>query len=204
MKKLSIRTSAVGVAFLLVAAVAASAVPSLGPDGHYYDIIADPGVDWATANTLANGMSYLGQPGHLVTITSAAEDSFVFNLIGNTGEAWAGGFQSPSNETIPTAGWTWVNGEGTFPGSSSASPYANWQGGEPNDYYGAVLPEQWLGLGLGGNPGWNDEGNLNLITGYAVEFEGTQTKNVPDGAPGLAGVLTIIGLLAAQRRMMKV
>jgi hypothetical protein len=147
-------------------------------------------------------MSYLGLPGHLVTITSPAEDNFVLSLVVTAGgEVWAGGFQSPGTETVATAGWTWVNGEGTFPGVTSGSPYTNWLPGEPNDYYGPGS-EQWLGLGFKRNFAWNDEGDLEFIIGYAVEFE--KGTDVPDGGPGLAGVLTIAGLFATQRRMKNV
>jgi hypothetical protein len=38
--------------------------------------------------------------------------------------------------------------------------------------------ENFLGIGLGGNLGWNDEGNLALILGYVVEYEDTQPPTI--------------------------
>jgi hypothetical protein len=70
----------------------------------------------------------------------------------------------------PQANWTWVNGEGSFPGFDSVSPYAHWNPGEPNDGFGL---EQHLGLNW--FAGWfNDEANLNHITGYVVEYDSLQ------------------------------
>jgi hypothetical protein len=154
------------------------AAPVLGPNGHYYEVVAQRGIPWSDANLAAEAASFLGLHGHLVTITSAAEDTFVRNLAAGrfdpaTGsEVWAGGFQSPVAEADPKAGWTWVNNEGSIPGIDSASPYAEWAPLMPDDAYGPAS-EQYLGINLWGpSGGWNDEGNLSLIQGYVVEYEG--------------------------------
>jgi len=170
--------------------VAALGMPALAQtqwsgNGHYYQIVASPGIDWNTADTTADGMIFNGLPGHLVTITSAAEDAFVSGLIaaGNFGELWAGGYQNPPTEPDPKAGWMWVDGEGTFPGSNSALPYAAWAPGEPNDFFG-LASEQFLALNrYGPNAGWNDEGYAPNISGYVVEYQANQA--VPDGASTL-------------------
>ena len=47
--------------------------------------------------------------------------------------------------------------------------YTNWATGEPNDAYGPGS-EQHL-LGWDGGWTWNDEGNLNSVTGYVVEYD---------------------------------
>lgn len=179
-------------------------------NGHYYDVVADLDVPWLTAEQQALTLTYNGLEGHLVTITSGAEDTFVGNLVQSYslpggGEVWAGGYQNPSTEVNPQAGWTWVNGEGTFPGVSSASPYANWNGGEPNDAYGPAS-EQYLGLNLGSIGGFNDEGNLSLISGYVIEYDPNTIPGgglVPDGgstAGLLAGALTMVGIAARRFR----
>ncbi len=145
---------------------------TLNPEnGHYYDIVSAHGITWNDANTAASSSSYLGLMGHLATITSANEESFVVSLITNGGEYWLGGYQNPITETVATAGWTWVNNEGSFPGTDSSSPFAIWNPSEPNDFYGPGS-EQYLAL----TPtGWNDEGNLADINGYVLEYEsGTQ------------------------------
>jgi hypothetical protein len=174
-------------------ALPTTAAPILGPDGHFYDVINAPGLTWDAANAAANASSFMGLPGHLVTITSPVEDVFIDTLRNSLqlGEVWVGGFQNPITETVPTAGWTWVNGEGSFPGVVSVSPYANWQAGEPNDFYG-VASEQHLAIGffgLGG--GWNDEGAIGQVAGYAVEYE----ARVPESGPlTLVSFLTFGGL----------
>jgi hypothetical protein len=187
--------------------VSAWATPTFDPaNGHYYDVIATNGITWNDAHADALAASYNSLEGHLVTITSAAEDAFVGALIAQyaSGEVWAGGFQNPITETIPTAGWTWVNGEGTFPGVSSTTPFANWNSGEPNDYYGTAS-EQYLGLDLGNSSGgFNDEGNLSLITGYVIEYDPNTINDLPDAASTaalLSGTLVVLGTV--RRRFSK-
>jgi hypothetical protein len=159
---------------LTACALSAEAVPfSFG--SHYYEFIAASGTTWTSADTAALGLSYLGLPGHLATLTSAAEDTAIaVNWTG--GEYYVGGYQAPPTETNAAAGWTWVHGEGPF-------GYTNWLSGEPNDYYGAGS-EQYLAIGLSPIYGWNDEGNLGNVAGYVVEYEA-----VPE-----PGTLSLVGL----------
>jgi hypothetical protein len=179
-------------------------------NGHYYQVVGAQGIDWSRADTAANALIFNNWPGHLVTITSAGEDGFVNGLIasGGFGEVWSGGFQTPTTETDPEAGWTWVNGEGPFPGNNSGTIYAAWSPlagsqlhplGQPDDYFGPAS-EQAMGLNLWGPAsGWNDEGNVGLITGYVVEYQ--SPNGVPDGGSTLrlmGGALA--GLVAVARR----
>lgn len=181
------------------------ALPIEGDGGHYYDVIQAPGITWADARVAALSSYYLGLQGHLVTITSAAEHAFVNAAIiaNGGGEMWAGGYQNPAGETDPKAGWTWVNGEGNFPGYNSTTPYAFWNGGEPNDAYGPGS-EQYLGLNHG--PGFNDEGNLDLIFGYVIEYDPNTIPDVP-GVPDagttaslLAGAFAMLGVVSRRFR----
>jgi hypothetical protein len=113
------------------------------------------------ADSSANSMTFNGKAGHLVTITSATEDQFVLDLVYQwqtdngldgdfeSGEVWAGGFQDPADEAVATEGWTWVNGEGPFPGVNNQPVYANWAARQPDDAHG-LRSEQHLGLGFVG------------------------------------------------------
>ncbi len=142
----------------------ASATPVVNSDnGHLYDVIHSSGISWSNANNATSGNW------SLATITSAAEQSFIANLIASTnsyGEFWLGGYQTWGTFGS-NANWNWVTGE-TF-------SYTNWAPYEPNDHYGP-FSEQYLGIwGLGNGPAtnqWNDEGNLGLISGYIVESRG--------------------------------
>ena len=173
-----------GVALLAVAIAApASAAPvQWAGNGHWYEVIPNQGVSWASANTTASSMTHLGLPGHLATVTSAAEDAFIAGLINNAGQHWGGGYQD-DGVTPADAGWKWVTGEGWG--------YTNWAGGEPNDNYGPAS-EQHLGLGWNGTL-WNDEGNLGNLAGFVVEY-----SQVPDQGATLAllaGGLAALGWL---------
>jgi len=155
--------------------------------GHYYRVIIDPGSNygsaqeaWNAANTAAQESEFeyaTGEfvSGHLATITSSGEDEFIEEL--RTGlspaEAWVGGFQKASSGCDPAedlgCGWTWVNGEGAISTFQFPLPllYENWLDGEPNNLGG----EQYLGVGLGGAFGWNDEQALGNIGGYVIEYD---------------------------------
>jgi len=45
-------------------------------NGHYYDINSNP-LTWSVAKAAAEALQFNGMNGHLVTITSAAEQSFL-------------------------------------------------------------------------------------------------------------------------------
>ena len=67
-----------------------------GGNDHWYEVVNHgSGVSWDEAKALAESSTYLGLQGHLVTITSAAEDAFVlgFPVVGI--QTWLGGFQDP-------------------------------------------------------------------------------------------------------------
>ena len=50
--------------------------PASGGNGHYYEYVTG-NQTWTDAKTAAEGKSHLGVAGHLVTITSGAEQAFV-------------------------------------------------------------------------------------------------------------------------------
>jgi len=166
--------------------------PVEGPNGNFYEFVAQRSVDWDTAKIAAEAKSHLGASGHLATITSMEEDDFIeqerqdhTSLF----EVWVGGSQVPITEAVPTAGWTWVNSEGTFPGTNVGPEYTNWPEApdpiEPNDAHG-VASEQHLAVGLNDSQLWNDEGGPGIgnITGYVIEYD-VASRFVPPGPGGV-------------------
>ena len=89
----------------------------------------------------------LNMGGHLVTVTTAAENSFIFNL-------WPNGWIGLTDELVEGQ-WRWVTGE-TF-------SWSNWNGGEPNN----AGNEDYIQFVGGGK--WNDLPNHSLP--YVLEFE---------------------------------
>ncbi len=179
-------------AFTLVPMTAAATSPvpvetSGSYNGHYYEVIpyptsGHPDKSWAAAKIAAESSEYEYLPGmfisgHLATITSSGEDSFIegrrqaTGLSASQGEAWVGGSTDSLCTPVPGCGWSWVNGEGvisTMQVPLAVSSYSNWLGGEPNN---VGAGEKHLGIGLNGQFGWNDEGNLGNIGGYVIEYD---------------------------------
>lgn len=136
-----------------------------------YEIVAANGITWEEARSLAGERTRNGVEGHLATVRSQAEADKIEELRQQSalGALWLGGHQ-PSERISPTEGWFWVNDEGPIPGYNGGTVYANWQGGEPNDYWGAGS-ENYLSTGWLNSPQWNDEGMQGHVQGYVVEYE---------------------------------
>ena len=174
-------------------------------NGHYYEVVelGNTLMPWEQAAAAAQSKTYNGLQGHLVTITSAAENAFVWGLVKSTAEYWntwaqnnwnpwpgwhyywLGAYQDPA-ATQPNEGWSWVTPE-PFYGSNV---YTNWAAGEPNDSDtpGENHQEDYLIFWSGGT--WNDTRNAVAGTadpaagltsdakGYIVEYDG-----LPDSFP---------------------
>lgn len=145
-------------------------------------------LSWDSANTAAQQQTYLGLAGHLTTVTTVAEQSFVYTQIYQPNvpattdayAAWLGGYQ-PANSAEPAGGWTWTTGE--------IWNYENWGTGEPNDGVGFSLGAEDK-LAMWGTGFWNDFVATSFGApsvgpiGYLVEF-----NVVPEPS-----ILTLIGL----------
>ena len=97
---------------------------------------------WTTARSNCAAMG-----GYLVTITSAAEQSFIFNI-------WPSGWIGLTDE-VNEGTWRWVTGE-TY-------SYKNWNSGEPNN----AGNEDYVQFVSNGK--WNDLPN-NVSLPYVLEF----------------------------------
>jgi hypothetical protein len=128
----------------------------LGTTGGHTYFKANSTSNWATANSNA-----IAQGGHLVTITSAAEQAWL--QANGAGVGWIG-FTDQSTEGT----FRWVTGE--------TSAYTNWAAGQPDDGGGI---EDFALL----NTTWNDRGASSLSWGI-IEFECsmTQTAGLPSGS----------------------
>ena len=89
-------------------------------NGHYYELVdAGGAIAWTAVRDAAAGSTYEIKPGvfangHLATVTSAAEDTWVAdNLlppVNTYSGAWLGGFQDPTATEVDE-GWGWTTGE---------------------------------------------------------------------------------------------
>ena len=109
-----------------------SGIPSdaKGYNGHYYKVYT-LSKSWKEAKAYCEELG-----GHLATITSAEEQTFIKTF--STGRYWLGGTDEQKEGT-----WKWITGE--------AWDYTNWNTGEPNNYssgedYLAIWPTKWNDL----------------------------------------------------------
>lgn len=159
--RLSIRTLALGAVLSAAAVTQAGWVQwtsGSGGNDHWYrvELIASSDKSWSQARIEAQSWA---SGSDLATITSAAENAFVFSLASsltywgndaasNSQGPYLGGFQ-PAGSSEPSGGWQWVTGE--------AWSYTNWASGEPNNYGGTENVLQMFGHGLNNpQPTWND------------------------------------------------
>src|SRR5665213_2445042 len=98
-------------------------------NGHWYKAVLTNGLTWDQSDQIAHN-----EGGYLATITSAAENDFVFSLINSPSffGNWFGGGDGPAiggvqtNGAIePAGGWTWETGEPWV--------YTNWLAGQPDN-----------------------------------------------------------------------
>ena len=127
-------------------------------NGHFYAVVSAAGtITWEDANAAATTAG-----GYLATITSQAENDFVFNLVNNpkwwhgSSGPWLGGYQYPATQQS-NANWRWVTGE--------AWTYTNWQAGQPNDSGGKAEDKLQFGFAPSVSV-WNDIMSVDPTPAY--------------------------------------
>lgn len=136
-----------------------------GGNDHFYELVPAPaGISWSNANIAATNRG-----GYLATITSAAENTFVFNLATPDATVWYSGYGpwlggvQPAGSVEPAGGWAWVTGE--------PFTYRNWAQGQPNNNQNEDR------LQFGGqadrSSAWNDinQNSTNFTRGFIVEYD---------------------------------
>jgi len=146
---------------------------------HFYEYVSSSG-SWTTAKTNSELRSYFGRAGYLATMSSEAENNFIWKLMSSDG--WFGGSDEMSqvntakgsnvyaSQAAVEQKWHWVTGpeKGTqFSNGSTAvtGQYAKWAGGEPNNAGG----EHYAQFYSANSGQWNDLPNTNL-PGYICEY----------------------------------
>jgi hypothetical protein len=179
--------------FLLIGT--ANAAPIQWADnGHWYDVVwIEAGLSWEDAAGMADASG-----GHLVTLTSEAENLFVWDhvLLPNLGDTlyksyWLGGYQNDFSAE-PDGGWAWVTGEDWI--------YENWHPGEPNN--GANQDQHYLHFWDTDNGQWDDMQNGSHVGGYVIEYSDMPTATPEPGTMFLLGS-GLLGLAGLRRKLSK-
>jgi hypothetical protein len=150
-----------------------------GANNHCYEWV-QTALSWTDARTAATLRTNAGQPGYLVTITSAEEQAFLDANFGGL-DGWLG-----FTDEVTEGTFVWVTGE--------AVTYTRWNGGEPNNLGDEDYTQ------MGGSHFWNDLPNGSARP-YFVEYNPASTAVPEPGALSLlAGSAVGAGLLLRRRR----
>lgn len=172
-----------------------------GGNDHYYEYVLRPtggGYTWTDAAADASTRSHLGMTGYMATVTSQAEQDFIFGSITKL-TAWLGGSDRDVEGT-----WRWVGGPeaGTVfhvEGAAVQPGYSFWAVAEPNN---CCSGEDDLQINWDMSTGrWNDHGAPTSPTatwGYIIEY--SRANAVPEPASLALVMGALCGLGALRRR----
>lgn len=170
--KLIIGATAALIASLLASSVHAQQVFFDGT-GNYYELVTT-NATWEEAESFAAERMLFGIEGHLATLTSQEENTFLLDTFGGL-SGWIGLSQA-AGSIEPDQGFEWVTGE--------EFDFSAFGGAEPNNAGGNEDFVEFF------NGNWNDL-NATSARRYYVEFE---TNGVPEptSLPAIAlGVLLL-------------
>jgi hypothetical protein len=146
---------------------------------HFYEYVSSSG-SWTASKSTAQNRSYFGRAGYLATMSSEAENNFIWKLMSSDG--WFGGSDEVSevnaakgttafaSQSAVEQKWHWVTGpeKGTQFSNGATSvtgQYSKWAGGEPNNAGG----EHYAQFYSANSGSWNDLPNTNL-PGFICEY----------------------------------
>ena len=150
---------------------------------HFYEYVSGT-VSWTGSKTSAENRSYFGRAGYLATMSSEAENNFIWRIMSS--DAWMGasddltevnnskGTTAFASQAAVEGRWHWVTGPekgtnfsiGNTPSITLVSgQYHKWASGEPNNS-GSENFGQFYSSNLGQ---WNDLPNTTL-PGYICEY----------------------------------
>ena len=150
---------------------------------HFYEYVSGT-VSWTGSKTAAENRSYFGRAGYLATMSSEAENNFIWRIMSS--DAWMGasddltevnnskGTTAFASQAAVEGRWHWVTGPekgtnfsiGNTPSITLVSgQYHKWAPGEPNNS-GSENFGQFYSSNLGQ---WNDLPNTTL-PGYICEY----------------------------------
>lgn len=188
---------------LLSAPMLAIAAPvQWSGNGHYYEFVSGFNT-WTNARAIAGASTHSGLAGYLATVTSQAENDFIFSLIACS-DCPAGGWIGGS-DSVTEGKWLWADGpdagqnfwNGDWTGSSPS--YANWDAAPLTEPNGGIS-ENYASLTTRQGGRWNDlpDNSTYTLTGYFVEYSHASTVPEPSG---LALACISLVCLAALRRL---
>jgi len=161
-----------------------------GGNDHFYEVVLLPSeITWQAARTDAQARG-----GDLASITSTAENAFVFGLADDPSfwtlagphnyGPWIGGFQSVFTSE-PAGGWEWADGE--------AWSFTAWASGQPDNNGGAEHHALYFVPANARSATWNDwTGGGLLVKSYVFE------STVPE--PSLGALLGLGLAVGAWKR----
>ena len=148
--------------------------------GSFYQFVSGP-VSWTAAQTAASTTALNGVNGHLVTITSAAENNVVYQLgVDNGADSSTGGSGNriwlSATDNVVDQDWFWTSGLEAgiqFSSTSTATNnfFENWGSGQPNNSGGAQTRATIWFNGGGDDDTWDDRNDSDNHD-YVIEWEG--------------------------------
>ncbi|KAA5538700.1 hypothetical protein FYK55_26670 [Roseiconus nitratireducens] len=144
-----------------------------GGNGHYYQlVISDKPVTWHEAALKSANTYFRGLPGHLASVTSAAEDEFIVGQL--IRQEPIRGIWIGLTDVLKESQFQWITGEPVeythWANVPTQQPdnfrEADWHGGEDYGMYSKLLPKYpWA---------WNDlsiDSMHEKVSAYLVEYE---------------------------------